>query len=126
MVTCTGSNESLSCDQVENSYTGSKKASILLTQFEILPEMPLYASIIAQSLHMTIIVNPTPASNINLSKLDYADILLPNKPEAKAMLDVEPKRKIDLFQVPEKLFSLMNISTVIVTANDLSIVGADI
>jgi ribokinase len=125
MVTYRGANEELNCEQVEASLNGLKEARVMLTQFEILPDVAVHAAKVARRFHMTTIVNPAPASPINLTDLEYADILVPNEGEAKILLGVDPEAKIDLALIAERLLDLTNAGAVIITAGEQGIIGAD-
>ena len=125
MVTCMGANEKLSCEQVEESLSELKSAKAMLTQFEILTEVALYAAQVARRYNMTTIVNPAPASSISLSELEVADVLVPNEVEAKALLGEDPQAQIDLELVARKLFVSTKAGKVIITAGDQGIIGVD-
>jgi len=96
MVTSLGANEELSCQQVETALEGLRGAKVMLTQFEILPEVALYAARIAHRYKMTTIINPAPAFAVNLTQLELADVLIPNDVEAKTLLGYDPQEQIDL------------------------------
>jgi ribokinase len=125
MVTTIGANGELSCQQVETALEGLKDADVLLTQFEILPEVALFAARVARQHNMTTIVNPAPASSMNLSDLEVADVLVPNEIEAKVLLGTDPDDKIDLEIVAQELLSLTKAGIVVITAGERGIVGAD-
>jgi ribokinase len=125
MVTHRGANEELNCEQVETSLNELMEARVMLTQFEILPDVAVHAAKVARRFHMTTIVNPAPASPINLTDLEYADILVPNEGEAKILLGVDPEAKIDLALIAERLLDLTNAGAVIITAGEQGIIGAD-
>lgn len=125
MVSTIGANGELSCQQVETALEGLKDAEVLLTQFEILPEVALYAARVARHYNMTTVVNPAPASSVNLSDLEVADVLVPNELEAKVLLGIDPDDKIDLEIAAQELLSLTKSGIVVITAGERGIVGAD-
>jgi ribokinase len=125
MVTSMGANEQLSCEQVEDALNGLSQAKVMLTQFEINPEVALYAAKVAQDHGMTTILNPAPAVTINLSRLAVADILVPNEAEAKILLGYEPDAPLDLEAVAGELMTQAKAGSVIVTAGERGIVGID-
>lgn len=125
MVTSMGANSELSFEQVESAIEGLVGAEILLTQFEILPEVALFAARVARQHGMTTIVNPAPATPVNLSDLEVADILVPNEVEAKVLLGIEPQAQIDLEPVALKLLSATKAGTVVITAGERGILCAD-
>ena len=125
MITCMGANEELSCEQAETALAGFKDAKVMLTQFEILPEVALYAAKVAHDYHMITIVNPAPATTISLSELEVADILIPNDREARVLLGMHPEAKIDLKSVALELMARSKARSVIITAGEQGIVGVD-
>ena len=125
MVTSLGANEELSCQQVETALKGLRGAKVMLTQFEILPEVALHAARIAHSYNMTTIVNPAPAFAVNLSHLEVADVLIPNDVEAKVLLGNDPQAQIDLESLAQKLLTMTKAGTVLITAGSQGVVGAD-
>ncbi len=97
----------------------------MLTQFEIQPEVALHAARVAQGYHMVTIVNPAPATTISLSKLEVADVLIPNDMEAKVLLGLHPEAKVDLGTVVQELMARTKARSVIITAGEQGIVGVD-
>jgi ribokinase len=125
MVTYMGANEELSCAQVEEALAELRSAKVMLTQFEILTEVALYAAQVARRYNMTTILNPAPAPPISLSELEVADVLVPNEFEAKTLLGEDPKAQIDLELVAQELFTSTKAGMVIITAGDQGIIGMD-
>ncbi len=125
MVTSLGANEELSCQQVETALEGLRGAKVMLTQFEILPEVALHAARIAHRYKMTTIVNPAPAFAVNLSHLEVADVLIPNDVEAKVLLGNDPQAQIELEILAQKLLTNTKAGTVLITAGPQGVVGAD-
>ena len=125
MVTSMGANAQLSCEQVETALNGLKGAKVMLTQFEILPEVALHAAKIAHEIQMTTILNPAPAFPINLSRLAVADILVPNDGEAKILLGYEPEAQIDLETAARELMTRTKVKCIIITAGERGIIGID-
>jgi len=125
MVTTLGANEELNYEQVETALMGSVDAKVMLTQFEILPDVALYAAKVAHDYGLTTIVNPAPALTMSLSKLAVADILVPNDKEAKVLLGMHPDAKIDLKTVAVELMARSKAGCVIITAGEQGIVGVD-
>jgi ribokinase len=125
MITSMGANEELSCAQVEIALAGLSGAKVMLTQFEIRPEVALYSAKVAHDHHMISIVNPAPATKISLTKLEVADILIPNDREAKVLLGMHPEAKIDLEEVAMELMAGSKARCVIITAGERGILGVD-
>ena len=125
MVTSMGANEELNCEQVDTALAGSEDAKVLLTQFEILPEVALYAARVAKDYHMITIVNPAPASAMSLSNLEVADILVPNDSEARVLLGMDSQSNIDLETLAKELMTRTKAKSVIITAGEHGMIGVD-
>lgn len=125
MVTCLGANEELNNEQVEQSLASLKNAKIMLTQFEIKPEVALHAAKIARDHGTLTIVNPAPATPVDLGELEVADVLIPNEVEAKMLLGMDPEGDFDLEELALRLLQETKTSIVVITAGDKGIAGAD-
>ena len=125
MVTAIGANEELDCQQVKTALEGLSNAKFMLTQFEIKPEVALYAAYVAHQHHMTTVVNPAPAAPVRLQDLEVADVLVPNEVEAKMLLGFDPDSQLDLESVAQQLLRRTNAGIVVVTAGEQGLVGAD-
>jgi ribokinase len=125
MVTAMGANEELNNQLVENALESLSNARVMLTQFEIQPQVALYAARISRNYNMITIVNPAPAYPVNLVDLECADILVPNEVEAKTLLRFDLDSPIDLETLAQKLLSSTRAGKVIITAGKQGIVGAD-
>lgn len=125
MVSTLGANAELSIQQVEAALAELRTARILLTQFEIRPEVALHAARVARDYGMIAIVNPAPASPVSLPDLAAADILTPNEGEAKSLLGMDPATPADLEGVAQDLLFATGAGVVIITAGEQGIIGAD-
>jgi ribokinase len=101
---------------------GSK---ILLTQFEINPEVALYAAKIAHQMGMVSIVNPAPVSENSLTGLDYVDVLIPNDLEAKQLLGLNPESEADSRELAKSLREKTGSDCVMITIGEKGVVVAD-
>lgn len=125
MVSTVGANGELSSQLVENALEALKDTEVLLTQFEILPEVALFAAKVARQHGMITVVNPAPAASVNLSDLEVADLLVPNEIEAKMLLGMHPDDQIELEKVAQELLSRTKAGKVIITMGEQGIVGVD-
>jgi ribokinase len=125
MITTVGANEMLDFQHVSSALEGFKSAKVLLTQFEIRPEVALHAAQMARRLGMTAVVNPAPAAPISLPDLEVADILVPNEVEAKMLLGFDPNVQTDLEDLVQQLRRRSNAKIVIATVGEQGVVGAD-
>jgi len=125
MVTTMGANEELDSQQVDIALKSLRGAKVMLTQFEIRPEVALHASLVAKENQMTAIINPAPAAEIHPSRLSVADIVIPNETEAKLLLGYKPELEIDPIVMANELRNKSSVSCVIITLGDQGFVGFD-
>ena len=124
MVTSMGANEELNEKMVERAIRDFADARILLTQFEIRPEVALHAARVARQNGLLTIVNPAPARDIPLASLDVSDILIPNEIEAQNLLGDEDMTD-DVESMARKLRTQSGAGCVIITLGSKGIVGVD-
>lgn len=124
MVTSMGANEELNEMMVERAIQDFAGARILLTQFEIRPEVALHAARVARQNGLLTIVNPAPAINIPLSSLDVSDILIPNEIEAQELLG-DQDLTLDVETMALELLTRSGAGCVMITLGNKGIVGAD-
>jgi ribokinase len=125
LVTCMGANEYLTKEYVEKSLQALKGAKILLTQFEIPPEIALFAADLAIRLGMRSIVNPAPAASIKFIKNQKISILIPNEIEAKTMLALDLDKKIETSFLCDQLKKKSGAECVIITLGSRGFIGLD-
>jgi ribokinase len=125
MVTAMGANEELDRPQVETALASLTGAKVMLTQFEILPDVALHAAADARRHGMTSIVNPAPAADISSGDLSVADVLIPNETEAKLILRLDPASEWNPLDGARDLRGRSHADCVIITLGESGIVGAD-
>jgi ribokinase len=125
MVTSMGANAELTHAHIDEALSALPDAQVLLTQFEIDPQIALYAARAARSRGMVAIVNPAPAPEAPLTGLDAASILTPNETEAKVLLGLDPETPIDLETLARQTRQQTGAERVIVTAGEHGAVGID-
>jgi ribokinase len=123
MVTAMGANEELDHLHVEAALRSLRGAKVMLTQFEIRPEVALHAASVARENGMIAIVNPAPAAEISPSELAVADIVIPNETEAKLLLGYPPDLEIDPSVMAQELRDRSGAACVIITLGENGIVG---
>jgi ribokinase len=124
MVTCMGANEELSTSDVDQALADLSGVRVLLTQFEIDPDVALHAARSAAAQGIIPIVNPAPAVN-RILRLEPAVILTPNETEAKVLLGLDPGTDADLARLARDLRTQTDAGTVIITAGEKGIIGSD-
>jgi ribokinase len=124
MVTSMGANETLNERMVERAIRDFADARVLLTQFEIRPEVALHAARVARQNGLLTIVNPAPAMDIPINSLEVSDILVPNEIEAQKLLGDEGMNG-DVESMARKLRTQSGAGCVIITLGSKGIVGVD-
>ena len=125
MVTSMGANAELTQEDIDEALAGLNGARVLLTQFEIDPQIALYAARAARKRGLITIVNPAPAPDAPLAGLDVASILTPNETEAKVLIGLDPEAPIELERLAQRTREQTGVEQVIVTAGERGAVGAD-
>jgi ribokinase len=125
MVTTLGANEELDHQHVDMALKSLRGAKVMLTQFEIRPDVALHAASVAKENQMAAIINPAPAAEIHPSQLSVADIVIPNETEAKLLLDYNPELEIDPVVMANELREQCGVSCVIITLGEQGFVGSD-
>jgi len=125
MVTTMGANEELDRQHVDMALKSLRGAKVMLTQFEIRPEVALHAASVAKENKMAAIINPAPAAEIHPSQLSVADIAIPNETEAKLLLGYKPELEIDPIVMANELLDQSSVSCVIITLGEQGFVGFD-
>jgi ribokinase len=125
MVTSMGANAELSQRDIDKALEGLGGGKVLLTQFEIQPDVAVYAAASARKLKMTTIVNPAPAPLEAIHGLDSADILTPNESEAKVLLGMDPDCRVEGSLLAQSLHRQTGAGCVIVTLGGEGAAGYD-
>ena len=124
MVTCMGANAELTSAEVCTALD-QLKGQILLTQFEILPEVALEGARHARQLGMLTIVNPAPAPTEPLSGLGAASILVPNESEARQLLGLPANTEINDADLAVRLHSQTGADCILITLGERGVIGVD-
>jgi ribokinase len=125
MVTSMGANAELSTQDIDTALAHLPGAAVLLTQFEIDPQMALYAARAARQRGMIAIVNPAPAPTVPVPDLAVASILTPNETEAKVLLGLDPEDSLAPVELARQLIAQSGVAQLLITAGEKGVVGAD-
>ena len=125
MVTSMGANAELTEAEIDAALVALRGAKVLLTQFEIDPQIALYAARVARARGLVAIVNPAPAPDAPLDGLNAASILTPNETEAKVLLGLDPEAPVELVRLAQQTREQTGVDQVIITAGEQGAVGAD-
>jgi ribokinase len=124
MVTSMGANAELSQNYIQQVLDQMKGARVLLTQFEIPPEVAIFAARLAKQLGMIAIINPAPAPEGFLEGLDGGTILVPNETEAKSLLGIGVDAICEPVEMALDLCKRAALECVLITLGEQGIVGA--
>lgn len=125
MVSTMGANQELSETLVDQSLAGLPEARVMLTQFEIRPEVALHAAQAARLRGLLTIINPAPAADVPLTDLAVADILVPNETEARLLLGYGIEEPVDPRRMVGQIREKSGVGCVIITLGENGVLGAD-
>ncbi len=125
IVAALGANGELTAADAESALTSLPNGTILLTQFEIRPEVAVHAVQVGRRLGMRTILNPAPAVDSDVSGLDSADFLTPNESEAKALLGQEQEIDTAPDKMAERLLERTGAGCVCLTIGERGAMVAD-
>lgn len=125
MVVSMGANAELSEATVEAAIQEYSGAKVLLTQFEIWPEVAIFAARKARESGMLSMINPAPAVDGFLSELHAASVLIPNETEAKVLLGIDPSDWCAGKDLAVQLHQKSGCECVIVTLGEEGLAGCD-
>jgi ribokinase len=124
MVTSMGANAELSAEEVEAALAAMPGARVLLTQFEIEPEVAVHSARLARAHGLIAIINPAPAPTNPVEGLGAADILVPNETEARVLLGYAPGAEVEPSRMAQELRARAGVPQVIVTVGERGAFGA--
>lgn len=125
MVSSDGANGILDEQMVCNGFECLGNPKVLLTQFEIRPEIAIYAARVARHNGSISIINPAPAANVNLKGLAVANILVPNETEAKTLLGLDLEVEVNGIDLAKDLKEKTGCEVVLVTLGEAGVAGMD-
>ena len=92
-------------------------ADILMLQMEIPFELSVQAARIAKANNTTVLLDPAPASSIQLNEYQYFDVITPNQIEAEYFTGLKVESESSACKASEILFD-RGVGTVIITVGD--------
>ena len=109
----------LKCDyeQLQSVNQSVEWADILMLQMEIPFELSVQAARIAKANNTTVLLDPAPASRIQLNEYQYFDVITPNQIEAEYFTGVKVEDENSAAKAAAILFD-RGIGTVIITVGD--------
>lgn len=123
LVTCMGANEGMTTGFIDAALADLAGGQVFLTQFEIPPDIALYAARKASASGMTSIVNPAPAVSGNLS-FEGVNILIPNEIEAKVLTGLALESQINPEELLSEVANKTGVRTVIITLGEGGIIAS--
>ncbi|HZS86471.1 MAG TPA: ribokinase [Chloroflexota bacterium] len=125
IVSSLGANAELNEEEVEAALAALQPARLLLTQFEIRPEVALHATRVARRYGMSVVVNPAPASHIAPGEMGDTDVLVPNESEAKSLLRIDQASAADPGWMAVQLREQTGARCVVITLGERGVAVAD-
>ncbi len=123
MVSSLGANEEVDEVLVDRALADFPGARILLTQFEIRPEIAIHAAQVARQRGLVAIINPAPAYPVDLEQLSAAHILVPNETEARVLLGYTGPAAASPARLAADLRRRSGVECVMVTAGEQGVAG---
>lgn len=110
-----GATFKLTEDEIERALETAEKGDILISSFEVRPEIAFHAFKLAKSKGMITILNPAPSNPIPEDALNFIDILTPNEMEAAKLLNLEalPNDYESIFKIVRRFIGTHTCSIVI-------------
>lgn len=112
-----GANAAVTIDSIDRNISIMEESDFVLFQFELPLPTVYYAMKKAKELGKTVILNPAPMIDFDLSLLDYTDIFIPNQYEAEILLEMSIQSPADGIIACEKLLKL-GLKQVIITLGE--------
>lgn len=100
-----GANDKLTPKAVNKAKSLLKKADMIVMQFEIPLETIYHTVTLAKRYKIPVILNPAPAMQVDLDKIQSVDYFIPNETEAEAITGKKVKTVDDAKQCAEYLMS---------------------
>lgn len=126
MVTSMGANADLTEENVSDAFSQIDNGKVLLTQFEIRPQVALHAMRVGKDQGLLTIVNPAPFADVPLEEFTRCDILVPNETEAMGMLGIDPSQKIRKpIELADELRQRCQAGCVMITIGEAGVAIAD-
>lgn len=114
IVVVSGSNMTITEDEINSAEDIIKKNDIVIAQFETSTDITTKAFEIAKKSGIVTILNPAPAKDIDNELLSVTDIIVPNETEAAALTGVKVETMEDAEKAAEK-FMKKGVKVVIIT-----------
>ncbi|GAA0858303.1 MULTISPECIES: ribokinase [Clostridium] len=109
-----GSNMTLTKEEIKKSEDVIKESDIIISQFETPEEVTIEAFKFAKENNKVTILNPAPAKEISDELLKYTDIIIPNETEAELLTGIEVNSLEDAKKAASKFFD-KGVKFVIIT-----------
>jgi ribokinase len=124
MVTSMGANNEIRIEDIAAALDGLPGIEVMLTQWEIPPDIALEAARMARDQGITTIINPAPAMDMPLEKLGVATILVPNEIEAATLLGIPVSYLDDPLAVAHQLRNATEVECTLITLGEKGVAGA--
>ncbi len=109
-----GSNKNLDTQKVNKALQGISTDTIILLQLEIPMETVAYALKKGNSAGCRVILNPAPATNIDIELMRYIDVITPNESEASILTGI-PVTDLNSAQRSAQRLRDMGVQNIVIT-----------
>jgi len=110
-----GANARLSRAEIEATIEAMRGARFFMTQFELPPELALFAARRAKQEGLTTVLAPAPMVALPDEKLGFIDIVTPNETEARLLAGHGPDETIAPKQLAARIRDRWRIDNVVIT-----------
>jgi len=125
ITTAMGANAELSEEDIDAAEGLIARSSMMLVTFEIPPRIALYATRVGRRHGLTVILTPGPAERLQPADLGAVDILVPNAPEAKTLLGLDPEASVPPADLASQCLRYYGLERVVLTVGDQGAVVAE-
>ncbi len=125
ITTAMGANAELCEADIDAAEELIARSSLMLVTFEIPSRVALYATRVAHRHGLTVLLTPGPAERLEPADLEGVDILVPNEPEAKTLLGLNPELSIPVVELAERCLRFYGLDRVVMTVGAEGAVVAD-
>jgi ribokinase len=110
-----GANARLTRAEIDATVETMRRARFFMTQFEMPPDLALYATRVAKRQGLTTVLVPAPMAPLPDEPLDYVDIVTPNETEARQLAGFAADERVPPARLAERIRDRWRIDNVVIT-----------
>ncbi|MFM1651451.1 ribokinase [Brevibacillus sp. B_LB10_24] len=85
-----GANDALAAEDIDRCAAEIEQCRVMLVQMEVPEEAVIQAMTKARASGLCVILDPAPAEGVTVRTLDLADVVIPNRQEARHLTGIDP------------------------------------